>query len=115
VVYWRVPWEWLFEEIEDDEAGHVKGRSPVAGLLPAAFEPAHGKTGKPITAPPHHPLGAKRLGESAAASAPAAIVHGGVYPLAHRGLRQIDIRITPANLTSLERGRGGPAAAPCSR
>ncbi|MCH7521714.1 MAG: hypothetical protein IIB42_08475, partial [Candidatus Marinimicrobia bacterium] len=53
------------------------------------------ETAKTTTPAPHHPLGAKGVGESATVGAPAAIVNAVVDALSHLGVRHLEIPITP--------------------
>jgi hypothetical protein len=55
---------------------------------------------------PHHPLGAKGVGESATVGAPAAIVNAVVDALWHLGVRHMDIPITPAKVWKILRDKG---------
>ena len=53
------------------------------------------RTEKTVTPSPHHPIGAKGVGESPTVGAPPAIVNAVVDALSHLGVRHIDIPITP--------------------
>jgi carbon-monoxide dehydrogenase large subunit len=46
------------------------------------------------TPSPHHPLGAKGIGESATVGAPAAFVNAVVDALAHTGVRNLEMPVT---------------------
>lgn len=59
-----------------------------------------------VTPSPHHPLGAKGVGESATVGAPAAVVNAVVDALWHLGVRHIDIPITPYKVWQILRERG---------
>jgi carbon-monoxide dehydrogenase large subunit len=85
----------LFEEISYDENGNISGGSFMDYLLPTAVETPKWETDKTVTPSPHHPLGAKGVGESATVGAPPAIANAVVDALAHLGVRHIDIPITP--------------------
>src|SRR5437870_281534 len=85
----------LLEEIHYDENGNILGGSFMDYLLPTAVETPKWETAKTTTPSPHHPLGAKGVGESATVGAPAAIVNAVVDALAHLGVTHIDIPITP--------------------
>ena len=50
---------------------------------------------------PHHPIGAKGIGESATVGAPAAIANAVVDALWHLGVPHVDIPITPAKVWKL--------------
>src|SRR5215510_7569844 len=96
----------LFEEISYDENGNVQGGSFIDYLMPTAVETPKWETGKTITPSPHHPLGAKGVGESATVGAPPAIVNAVVDAMWHLGVRHIDIPITPAKVWRLLRDAG---------
>jgi carbon-monoxide dehydrogenase large subunit len=64
-------------------------------LVPTAVETPHGETDKTVTPSPHHPLGAKGVGESATVGAPPAIANAVVDALSHLGVRHLDIPLTP--------------------
>jgi carbon-monoxide dehydrogenase large subunit len=85
----------LLEEISYDENGNIQGGSFMDYLLPTAMETPKWETAKTVTPSPHHPLGAKGVGESATVGAPPAIANAVVDALAHLGVRHIDIPITP--------------------
>jgi aerobic carbon-monoxide dehydrogenase large subunit len=96
----------LFEEISYDESGNVQGGSFMDYLVPTAVETPKWETGHTITPSPHHPIGAKGIGESATVGAPAAIANAVVDALWHLGVRHVDIPITPAKVWKLLRARG---------
>ncbi len=96
----------LFEEITYDEDGNIRGGSFMDYLLPTAMETPKWETDKTTTPSPHHPLGAKGVGESATVGAPAAIANAVVDALWHLGVRHIDIPITPWKVWKALRGRG---------
>jgi carbon-monoxide dehydrogenase large subunit len=96
----------LFEEISYDETGNIQGGSFIDYLLPTAMETPKWETGHTVTPSPHHPLGAKGVGESATVGAPAAIANAVVDALWHLGVRHIDIPITPAKVWKLLREKG---------
>jgi len=96
----------LYEEISYDEQGNVRGGSFVDYLLPTAVETPRWETDKTVTPSPHHPLGAKGVGESATVGAPAAIANAVVDALWHLGVRHVDIPITPAKVWKLLREHG---------
>jgi len=96
----------LFEEISYDAEGNIRGGSFMDYLLPTAMETPKWETDKTCTPSPHHPLGAKGVGESATVGAPAAIANAVVDALWHLGVRHIDIPITPLKVWKLLRERG---------
>ena len=75
-------------------------------LMPTAVETPNWEVGNTCTPSPHHPLGAKGIGESATVGAPAAIVNAVVDALWHLGVRHIDIPITSAKVWKLLRDAG---------
>ncbi len=96
----------LFEEISYDEAGNIQGGSFMDYLVPTAMETPKWETGNTVTPSPHHPLGAKGVGESATVGAPPAIANAVVDALAHLGVRHIDIPITPEKVWKILREKG---------
>jgi len=96
----------LYEEITYDEEGNIQGGSFMDYLLPTAMETPRWETDKTTTPSPHHPLGAKGVGESATVGAPAAIANAVVDALWHLGVRHIDIPITPWKVWKALRERG---------
>jgi carbon-monoxide dehydrogenase large subunit len=96
----------LYEEISYDEIGNVRGGSFIDYLVPTAMETPRWETDKTCTPSPHHPLGAKGVGESATVGAPAAIANAVVDALAHLGVRHVDIPITPPKVWKLLRDKG---------
>jgi len=96
----------LYEEIGYDEMGNMSGGSFMDYLVPTAVETPRWETGKTTTPSPHHPLGAKGVGESATVGAPPAIVNAVVDALAHLGVRHVDIPITPEKVWNLMREKG---------
>jgi carbon-monoxide dehydrogenase large subunit len=85
----------LYEEIRYDEYGNIYGNNFMDYMLPTAVETPHWETGETVTPSPHHPIGAKGVGESATVGAPAAIANAVVDALWHLGVRNIDIPMTP--------------------
>ena len=96
----------LYEEIGYDEDGNVYGGSFIDYYVPTALECPKWETDKTVTPSPHHPLGAKGVGESATVGAPPAIANAVVDALAHLGVTHIDIPITPEKVWQLLRKAG---------
>src|SRR5579864_6001270 len=96
----------LLEEISYDENGNISGGSFMDYLLPTAMETPSWETAKTVTPSPHHPFGAKGVGESATVGAPPAIVNAVVDALAHLGVRHIDIPITPEKVWDILKAKG---------
>jgi len=96
----------LFEEIQYDENGNIQGGSFMDYLLPTAMETPNWELDKTVTPSPHHPLGAKGVGESATVGAPPAIANAVVDALWHLGVRHVDIPITPFKVWKILREKG---------
>src|SRR4249919_3210774 len=96
----------LLEEISYDENGNVQGGSFMDYLLPTAVETPAWETGKTITPSPHHPIGAKGVGESATVGAPPAIANAVVDALWHLGVRNVDIPMTPPKIWAILKEKG---------
>jgi carbon-monoxide dehydrogenase large subunit len=96
----------LYEEIVYNEYGNNLTGTFADYLLPTAVESPAWETDKTCTPSPHHPLGAKGIGESATVGAPAAIANAVVDALWHLGVRHIDIPITPAKVWQHLRNAG---------
>jgi carbon-monoxide dehydrogenase large subunit len=96
----------LLEEISYDESGNVQGGSFMDYLVPTAMETPSWEVDKTVTPSPHHPFGAKGVGESATVGAPPAIVNAVVDALWHLGVRHVDIPITPEKVWRLLREKG---------
>lgn len=91
----------LLEEIVYDENGSNLSGSFMDYLVPTAIETPRWETDKTITPSPHHPFGAKGVGESATVGAPPAIANAVVDALWHLGVRHVDIPITPQKVWAL--------------
>jgi carbon-monoxide dehydrogenase large subunit len=91
-----------------DESGNVQGGTFMDYLVPTAVETPHWETGKTCTPSPHHPFGAKGVGESPNVGSPAAFVNAVVDALSHLGVRNIDMPITPWKIWRIlkEKGEG---------
>lgn len=96
----------MFEEIVYDENGQILTGTFADYLLPTAVETPVWELGKTITPSPHHPLGAKGVGESPTVGAPPAIANAVVDALWHLGVRHIDIPITPEKVWKALRDAG---------
>jgi aerobic carbon-monoxide dehydrogenase large subunit len=87
-----------------DEDGNCIGSNFVDYLLPTAWETPKFELYETVTPSPHHPIGAKGVGESATVGSPAAYVNAVVDALAHAGVRELDMPLTPASVwEALER------------
>jgi carbon-monoxide dehydrogenase large subunit len=86
------------ELITFDEDGNCIGSNFVDYLLPTAWETPKFELYETVTPSPHHPIGAKGVGESATVGSPAAFVNAVIDALAHAGIRNLDMPLTPATV-----------------
>jgi carbon-monoxide dehydrogenase large subunit len=77
-----------------DDDGNCIGSTFMDYLLPTAWETPVFEIDQTVTPSPHHPLGAKGVGESATVGSPAAYVNAVIDALAHAGVRNIDMPLT---------------------
>jgi aerobic carbon-monoxide dehydrogenase large subunit len=77
-----------------DEEGNCIGSNFMDYLLPTSWETPPFELAETVTPSPHHPLGAKGVGESATVGSPAAYVNAVVDALAHAGVRDLDMPVT---------------------
>ena len=82
------------ELITFDEEGNCIGSTFMDYLIPTAWETPEFELGETMTPSPHHPLGAKGVGESATVGSPAAYVNAVVDALAHAGVRNLEMPVT---------------------
>jgi carbon-monoxide dehydrogenase large subunit len=83
------------ELITFDEDGNCIGSNFMDYLIPTAWETPKFELGETVTPSPHHPIGAKGVGESATVGSPAAFVNAVVDAMAHAGVREIQMPMTP--------------------
>jgi carbon-monoxide dehydrogenase large subunit len=95
----------LMQVMAFDEEGNHLGASFMDYLLPTSMECPSWELGETVTPSPHHPLGAKGVGESATVGSPAAIVNAVVDALKPYGVRHADMPLTPANVWRVTQGR----------
>ena len=96
----------LLEEMIYDENGNILNPNFMDYLLPTAVETPRWETGETVTPSPHHPIGAKGVGESATVGAPAAIANAVVDALWPLGVHSIDIPITAPKVWALLKEHG---------
>jgi carbon-monoxide dehydrogenase large subunit len=82
------------ELITFDEEGNCIGANFMDYLIPTAAETPTFELGATETPSPHHPLGAKGVGESATVGSPAAFVNAVIDALWHAGIRNIDMPLS---------------------
>jgi carbon-monoxide dehydrogenase large subunit len=96
----------LMEMIAFDEHGNCLGGSLMDYLIPTALEVPEWETDHTVTPSPHHPFGAKGIGESATVGSPPAIVNAICDALAPFGVRHIDMPCTPGRVwDAMQRGK----------
>ncbi|CAB4696828.1 unannotated protein [freshwater metagenome] len=88
----------LMELIAFDNDGNNLGGSFMDYLLPTAVECPDWELGETVTPSPHHPIGAKGVGESATVGSPAAVVNAVIDALSPFGVRHADMPLTPSNV-----------------
>jgi len=96
----------FMQEIAYDENGNIQGGTFMDYLVPTAVETPNWETDKTCTPSPHHPIGAKGVGESPNVGSPAAFVNAVVDALSHLGVRHIDMPITPWKVWQILKAKG---------
>jgi aerobic carbon-monoxide dehydrogenase large subunit len=96
----------FMQEISYDENGNVQGGTFMDYLVPTAVETPNWETDKTCTPSPHHPIGAKGVGESPNVGSPAAFVNAVVDALSHLGVRHIDMPIAPWKVWQILKEKG---------
>ena len=86
------------QQITFDEEGNCLGSNFMDYLVPTAWETPKFETHETVTPSPHHPIGAKGVGESATVGSPAAYVNAVIDAIAHLGVRNIDMPLTSARV-----------------
>jgi carbon-monoxide dehydrogenase large subunit len=94
----------LMEMVAFDDAGNCLSASLMDYLLPSSLEVPTWETGFTVTPSPHHPIGAKGVGESATVGSPPAVVNAVMDALGPYGLRHVDMPLTPSRLWHAIRG-----------
>jgi aerobic carbon-monoxide dehydrogenase large subunit len=88
----------LMQAITFDADGNCLGGSFMDYLLPTSVECPSWELAETVTPCPHHPIGAKGVGESATVGSPAAVVNAVMDALKPLGVRHADMPLTPANV-----------------
>ena len=95
----------LMQVMAFDVDGNHLGANFMDYLLPTAMECPSWELGETVTPSPHHPIGAKGVGESATVGSPAAIVNAVIDALKPYGVRHADMPLTPAAVWTAVQGR----------
>ncbi|HZD24334.1 MAG TPA: aerobic carbon-monoxide dehydrogenase large subunit, partial [Acidimicrobiia bacterium] len=77
-----------------DEAGNCIGSNFMDYLIPTAWETPSFELGETVTPSPHHPIGAKGVGESATVGSPAAYVNAVIDALRPYDVKNIDMPVS---------------------
>jgi carbon-monoxide dehydrogenase large subunit len=78
-----------------DDDGNCIGSNFMDYLIPTAWETPRFELLETCVPSPHHPIGAKGVGESATVGSPAAFVNAVIDAVAHLGVRSIDMPLLP--------------------
>jgi carbon-monoxide dehydrogenase large subunit len=84
----------FMQEIAFDESGNNLNTNFTEYLVPTSLETPHWETSSTCTPSPHHPIGAKGVGESPNVGSPAAFVNAVMDALAPLGVTHIDMPLT---------------------
>jgi hypothetical protein len=99
-----------------DDDGNCIGSNFMDYLLPTAWETPRFELGETVTPSPHHPIGAKGVGESATVGSPAAFVNAVLDAVWHLGVRNLDMPVTSAKvweaIQAAKASGGGSSDAP---
>jgi aerobic carbon-monoxide dehydrogenase large subunit len=99
----------LMELIQFDDQGNCIGGSFMDYLIPTALEVPPWELGETVTPSPHHPIGAKGVGESPTVGSPPAIVNAVIDALHEtHGVDHIDMPCTPARVWDAMQGKAAP-------
>ncbi|MGD9903666.1 MAG: aerobic carbon-monoxide dehydrogenase large subunit [Vicinamibacterales bacterium] len=84
----------FMQEIQYDADGNNLNTNFTDYLVPTSLETPHWETAHTVTPSPHHPIGAKGVGESPNVGSPAAFVNAVIDALSPLGVRHIDMPVT---------------------
>jgi len=96
----------FMELITFDAEGNCIGSNFMDYLLPTAWETPRFELGETNTPSPHHPLGAKGVGESPTVGSPAAYVNAVIDALSPYGVTNIDMPVTSDKVWAALRAGG---------
>jgi carbon-monoxide dehydrogenase large subunit len=94
----------FMQEIKFDEGGNHLNTNFTDYLVPTALETPHWETGNTVTPSPHHPIGAKGVGESPNAGSPQAFVNAVMDALSPMGITHLDMPLTRDKVWSAIQG-----------
>ncbi len=84
--------------IEYDDMGNCLGANFMDYLIPTSWDTPRFESLATETPSPHHPIGAKGVGESATVGSPAAYVNAVIDALAHLGVKNIEMPLTSSRV-----------------
>ena len=84
----------FMQEIQYDAEGNNLNTNFTDYLVPTSLETPQWETANTVTPSPHHPIGAKGVGESSNVGSPAAFVNAVIDALSPLGVRHIDMPVT---------------------
>ncbi len=84
----------FMQEMQFDKEGNHLNTNFTDYLVPTSLETPHWETGNTVTPSPHHPIGAKGVGESPNVGSPAAFVNAVVDALSPLGVRHLEMPVT---------------------
>ncbi|SFI71488.1 aerobic carbon-monoxide dehydrogenase large subunit [Thermoflavimicrobium dichotomicum] len=96
----------FMQDIPFDDEGNCLAPNWMDYLVPTALDTPHWETDRTVTPSPHHPIGAKGVGESPNVGSPAAFVNAVVDALAPLGVEHIDMPIFPWKVWQILREHG---------
>lgn len=95
-----------------DAEGNCVGSNYMDYLLPTAWETPGFELHEVVTPCPHHPIGAKGIGECATVGGPAAFVNAVMNAVGHLGVRNIDMPLLPDRVHAAIATRSDISGAP---
>lgn len=96
----------FMQDIPYDEDGNCLAPNWMDYLVPSSLDTPHWETGRTETPSPHHPIGAKGVGESPNVGSPAAFVNAVVDALSPLGISHIDMPMHPWKIWKILRDHG---------
>ncbi len=96
----------FMQEIAFDEEGNNLSPNFMEYLVPTAVETPKWETDRTVTPSPHHPIGAKGVGESPNVGSPAAFVNAVVDALSPYGITNVEIPLFPWKIWEILKEKG---------
>jgi carbon-monoxide dehydrogenase large subunit len=97
----------FMQEIKYDASGNNLNTNFTEYLVPTALETPHWETDNTVTPSPHHPIGAKGVGESPNVGSPMAFVNAVMDALSPLGVTHVDMPLTREKVWSAIREAKG--------